>query len=280
MAVLFDIVRNSYVDGPGVRTTVFFKGCNLRCAWCHNPESQRKEPELLLYPRKCIGCGTCSSVCPTEGIRDPELCIRCGDCALYCPQDARRLCGRDYSVEEVLEQVEKDRRFYENTGGGITCSGGECMLQTDFLTELLRRCREAKLHTCVDTAGCVPFSAFEAVLPYTDLFLYDVKAISPDLHRAYTGADNALILDNLRRLSSLSARIWVRVPVIGGVNDTAEEMQRIAAFCGEIRPEKVELLPYHHLGDGKYEALGRDYKPFSVPDEKKMQEYRALFDRR
>ena len=194
-ATIFDMVRGSFVDGPGIRTTVFFKGCNLACAWCHNPESQRMAPELMLYKDKCRGCGKCREKCPHA----LASCDLCGRCALYCPHDARELCGREYTTGEVLQKVCKDKAFYEASGGGVTLSGGECMLQLDFIEELLQSCKGCGIHTAVDTAGCVPAAAFDRILPYTDLFLFDVKCIDSEKHKRYTGVGNEQILANLCR---------------------------------------------------------------------------------
>lgn len=273
-AMLFDIQRGSYVDGPGIRTTVFFKGCNLDCKWCHNPESKSADRQMLFYSDKCTGCGKCVSVCPNKG----KKCELCGKCALFCPRDARKLCGREYGIEEVMRELLRDKCFYENSGGGVTFSGGECMLQIDFLSEILRECKTEGIHTAVDTAGNVPFSYFERILPFTDLFLYDIKAISAEKHKEGTGADNARILENAKRLSGKS-KILFRIPVIGGFNDEETEMQRIADFVKKIPHEKVELLPYHALGEHKYRALGVNVEVFSAPSPERMNAFRAMFER-
>ena len=273
-ATIFDIQRSSYVDGPGIRTTVFFKGCNLRCAWCHNPESQSPKAQMMLYANKCTGCGKCRQVCP----KGSEHCDLCGTCALYCPHNAREICGKTYTVEQVWNEIKKDRLFYDASGGGVTFSGGECMLQLDFLTEILKVCRQNGVHTAVDTAGHLPYASFERILPYTDLLLYDVKCMDPSLHRQMVGVENGQILENLRRLLQTGKPLWVRVPVIPTVNDTTEEMQRIKAFldsCGT--PAKVELLPYHAMGEHKYAAIGRTATPFKTPDEEKMESLKAIF---
>ena len=273
-AMLFDIQRGSYVDGPGIRTTVFFKGCNLDCKWCHNPESKSADRQMLFYSDKCTGCGKCVSVCPNKG----KKCELCGKCALFCPRDARKLCGREYGIEEVMRELLRDKCFYENSGGGVTFSGGECMLQIDFLSEILRECKTEGIHTAVDTAGNVPFSYFERILPFTDLFLYDIKAFSAEKHKEGTGADNARILENAKRLSEKS-KILFRIPVIGGFNDEETEMQKIADFLKDISHEKVELLPYHALGEHKYRALGKKAESFSVPSPERMNAFRAMFER-
>ena len=273
-ATIFDIARLSFTDGPGIRTAVFFKGCNLHCAWCHNPESQREERELLYYRDRCTGCGRCRTVCP----RGAEDCARCGACAEVCPSEARVLCGREMGVEELFSEIERDRTFYAASGGGVTFSGGECMLKVGFLTKILNKCKENLIHTAVDTAGCVPFSSFLQVLPHTDLFLYDIKLADPEKHRRYTGVDNRPILENYARLHAQGARILCRIPVIAGVNDTEEEMRAIRAFLdAQGYPEAVELLPYHAMGCRKSEALGRVPARFAPPTPERMEELRAIF---
>lgn len=187
-ATFFDIERNSFVDGPGIRTTVFFKGCNLRCKWCHNPESQNFKKEILFYQNKCTGCGRCADLSV-----DNEK--------FFCLNDAKEICGREYTVQEVLSEIIKDKTFYETSGGGVTFSGGECMLQIDFLVEILKKCKENGIHTAVDTAGNVPWHYFEKIMSCTDLFLYDVKCFSEQLHKTGTGITNELILENLKKLS-------------------------------------------------------------------------------
>jgi len=272
-AILFDIERNSYVDGPGIRTTVFFKGCNLKCAWCHNPESQSFHPQMMFYADKCIGCGKCRQVCA-----QPEACTLCGKCALYCPKDARKVCGKEYTLEKVLSEIRKDIPFYETSGGGVTFSGGECMLQIDFMEDILKKCKQLGIHTAVDTAGYVPYERFERILPYTDLFLYDVKLFNSQKHKQFTSVDNELILENLQKLLLSGAKLWIRIPVIANVNDDLDEMQRIKAFldrCG--KPEKVELLPYHAMGENKYRALGQEPQLFSKPTDEKLKQLKEIF---
>mgnify|MGYP001540650927 FL=1 len=271
-AMIFDIQRNSFVDGPGIRTTVFFKGCNLRCKWCHNPESQSFEKQMLFYKDKCTGCGKCREVCPNH----LQSCDFCGKCELYCPAEARKICGREYTSDEVLAEVIKDKAFYDNSGGGVTFSGGECMLQLDFLREILDKCKSAGIHTAVDTAGNVPWESFEKILPFTDLFLYDIKAFGAELHRKGTGVSNELILENLKNLSG-RADIIVRIPVIGGYNDNDEEIRQIADFLKQIKIIKAELLPYHAMGEHKYTALGRNTESFNVPNKNFMNRSQQLF---
>ena len=271
--IIFDIQRSSYVDGPGVRTTVFFKGCNLKCDWCHNPESQNIKPQLLYYKNKCIDCGACNYIC-----KNKNECILCGSCALICPNDAKSICGRTYSVEEILKEIKKDKQYYISSNGGVTFSGGECMLQIDFLSELLRECKKEGIHTAVDTAGNVPFSYFERILPYTDIFLYDIKCIDPIKHKKYIGVDNKLILDNLKKLLKTDKKVIIRIPVVKDINDSYDEMCKIKEFLntnGAI--EKVELLPYHPMGEHKYSALKMEYKKFSSPSKTKLEELKSIF---
>ena len=264
-ANIFDIQRNSFVDGPGIRTTVFFKGCNLKCAWCHNPEGQSTKKEWMVYPDKCVGCGRCVGI----GLESADF---------ICLHDAKIICGKEYTVDEVVREILKDKAFYEASGGGVTFSGGECMLQIDFLEAILKECKNNGVHTAVDTAGHVPFECFEQIIPYTDLFLYDVKCYDSDKHRQYTGASNELILSNLGRLLKMGIAMWVRIPIIPTVNDSEEEMLNIKKFiisCGS--PEKIELLPYHAMGEHKYAAIGKQAQTFSVPSKEKISQLKRVF---
>ena len=274
-AIFFDIQRNSFVDGPGIRTTVFFKGCNLKCAWCHNPESQSAKPQMMFYKDKCTGCGKCKSVCPYH----LEQCELCGKCTLYCPVDARMVCGKEHTVDEVLKEVLKDKAFYETSGGGVTFSGGECMLQIDFLAEILKKCKENGIHTAVDTAGHIPFESFEKILPYTDLFLYDIKIFDSQKHKQYVGVSNELILENLKKLFERKAKLWIRIPIIPDVNDSIEEIQKIKDFLKTIgTAEKIELLPYHAMGENKYRAIGKEPQIFKTPDTENMKRLKEILD--
>ena len=271
--IIFDIQHFSFVDGPGIRTTVFFKGCNLKCAWCHNPESQDFKPQMMIYWDKCKGCGKCKEICST-----PYNCILCGKCALYCPVNARKVCGKEYTVDEVFAEIIKDKPFFDNSGGGVTFSGGECMLQIDFLLEILKKCKENGIHTAVDTAGHIPFENIEKILKYTDLFLYDIKLFDSVKHKEFVGVENTVILENLKKLLSLGAKIWIRIPVIADVNDSIEELQKIAEFLHLWgKPDKVELLPYHAMGENKYGAIGKEVQIFKVPSAEKMKQLKEIF---
>lgn len=246
--LIFDIKRTSTADGPGVRTVVFCKGCPLDCFWCHNPEGKQPQAQMAYFRDKCVSCGTCHTVCAR-----PNACVACGACAERCPTDARRLYGTPYTVDALTQILLADRAYYDATGGGVTFSGGECMLYPEFLAALARACREKGVHVAIDTAGHVPYAHFEAVLPYTDLFLYDVKCLDPALHTRGTGVDNALILENLERLMRTGKEIMIRTPVIPDFNEGAE-CERVKAFCKE-RGLPHDLLPYHTFGEDKRRAI-------------------------
>lgn len=263
--MIFDIQRNSFVDGPGIRTTVFFKGCNLKCKWCHNPESQAFDKQILFYQSKCIGCGKCRN-------------LTAENTDFFCPADAKEICGKEMCAEEVMKEVVKDKPFYEASGGGVTFSGGECMLQIDFLEKLLRVCKDEEIHTAVDTAGHLPWVYFERIMDNTDMFLYDMKCFTPELHREGTGVSNELILENLRRLAMLfPEKVLVRIPVIGGFNDNEEEMEQMAEYLKEIGVSRVELLPYHKMGEHKYRGLGMKYQEFQIPTPEEMKHLESIF---
>lgn len=285
---VFDIQRFSIHDGPGIRTTVFLQGCNLRCFWCHNPESQEAGPIVQFFPDRCIACGLCVAACPQAAqllvdgqrlyVRD--LCRTCGNCVDTCYAGALTIKAKRMAVAEVLAEIEKDRPYYEESGGGVTFSGGEPTLQSDFLAALLAACKERGLHTAVDTACHVPWEILAALLPYTDLFLVDVKACDEDTHRGGTGVGNRRILDNVRRLAAADATLWVRIPVVPGFNADPAELGRIADFLAALpRVPPVELLPFHHLGAGKYESLGRAYpaRDLKPPTDEAMEGFRQLF---
>lgn len=264
MVALFNIQKYSVHDGPGIRTTVFLKGCPLQCQWCHNPEGIDPKPVLLFNGKKCIQCGACVSQCP-EGALDrtagevtvaQDKCTRCGLCHEACPTEALQLSGGYTSTEAVMEEVLKDRVFYEESGGGVTFSGGEPMLQAEALKELLIQAKKNGIHTAVDTSGFAPWEAFEAVRSHVDIFLYDVKHMCNDAHEKYTGVANSGILSNLERLSRAGARIWVRIPVIPDVNDDESHAHQLGRMLSSLNIQQVHLLPYHNYAGSKYHQLG------------------------
>ena len=274
-ACVFNIQRFSTRDGPGIRTTAFFQGCNLRCAWCHNPESISLDPKLQFFPDKCASCGICSSVCrygahtQTGGAHhfDETRCAYCGECALHCPRSALRSDTRRYTPESLCEILLRDLEYYRNSGGGVTVSGGEPMLSAGFLRELFSLLKARGVHTAVDTAACVGWEAFEQVLPVSDLFLVDLKSIDPGIHRQYTGADNAVILENIRNLSARGAGLEVRMPLIRGVNDSEMLAQRTAEFLAKLpRIPPVRLISYHNYGLYKAESVRLEMREFQMPD--------------
>lgn len=264
-AIIFDIQRSSFVDGPGLRTTVFFKGCNMKCKWCHNPESQSLKPQIMFYKDKCTGCGRCKNI--TTDNSD-----------FICYNDAKKICGREYDINEVFGEIIKDKPFYDNSGGGVTFSGGECMLQIDFLAEILKKCKENGINTAVDTAGNVAWDYFEKILPYTDLFLYDIKAVDSEIHKSFTGVSNNLILNNLTGLFARTANIRIRIPIIPGVNDTTAETRNIKKFLSEYKPLEIELLPYHSMGEHKYDALNMKMTNFKTPPQSAIDKLKLSYE--
>ena len=249
--LIFDIKRASTNDGPGLRTVFFLKGCNLDCFWCHNPEGKRADAQIAFFREKCEGCGICKKVCKSK-----EHCIGCATCVLYCPAEARKQYGKAYSADALFEIAASDVDYYRATGGGVTFSGGECMLYPEFVASLSVRFKEAGISVAIDTAGAVPYAHFETVLPYADIFLYDIKALDPTLHKRGTGRENSLILENLEKLRETGKQIIIRTPVIPEFNE-GDEVERITAYC-KARGLAHELLPYHAMGESKEAAL-RDF---------------------
>jgi pyruvate formate lyase activating enzyme len=266
--IVFDIKRYATDDGPGIRTTIFFKGCPLRCWWCHNPEGQVAKPELMYKNRRCINCGECAGSCPTKAINytankvhiNRELCTLCGECAQNCPSEALTVTGKEISVKDLVKEVEKDALFYAESNGGITLSGGEPLLQIDFLVALLEECKERNIHTAVDTCGYAPHKAFDRISDRTDLFLYDIKTMNDKKHKKYTGVSNKLIHENLKRLAENERNIEVRFPIIPNINDDGDNIMRTAEFLLSCGVKQVSLLPYHRAGTEKYKSLNRAYK--------------------
>jgi pyruvate formate lyase activating enzyme len=266
--VVFNIQRYSIQDGPGIRTTVFLKGCPLQCEWCSNPESQKPHPEIMFRSQQCQKWGGCADVCDVRAITlidgTPSLeratCTLCMDCIEACPSGALEVSGRRMTLDAVVEESCKDELFYTNSGGGVTLSGGEPLAQPEFSRLLLKACADRSIHTALDTSGHATWPIMKSVLEYTDLLLFDLKHLSPEEHLAGTGATNDLILENLRKtLDSKMARVWIRIPVIPGYNDDDPYLKKLALALAEMRPEKVSLLGYHEWGRSKYGALGREY---------------------
>ena len=266
--IVFDIMHFSTHDGPGIRTTVFLKGCPLSCAWCHNPESQSRGLELMLRPNLCIACEACITACPEGAISlndgaivtDRSKCNLCGICVEVCNAEARAMVGRELSVDEVMAEILKDVIFYDESGGGVTFSGGEALMQPDFLLELLQACKEKGVHTAVDTCGFANWGVIERVRSFVDLFLYDLKTLDEEAHRQYTGVPNRPILANLRRLSELGHSVILRMPLIPGVNDSEEAIQAVGQFAASLpNLARLDILPYHEAGVEKYRRLDKVY---------------------
>ncbi len=276
-----NIQRYSIHDGPGIRTTIFVKGCNLRCFWCHNPETLAPGPELQIFPERCIGCGACFERCPHgahamvdgERVFRRELCEACGACAETCYAEALVLVGDLVSVDEVVTQALRDRPFYETSQGGVTVSGGEPLLQRDFTYAILERVRAEGVHTAVESNACWPWERVASMLPVVDLWMVDIKTMDDALHREVTGASNHPVLRNTRLLAEAGAPLIIRTPVVPGVNDTAEAIRAIAEHVAGLRTlVYYELLPFHPMATGKYRSLGMEYRAAELerPSKEKM----------
>jgi len=285
--LVFNIQRFSIHDGPGIRTTVFMKGCPLRCRWCSNPESWNPYPEIMTYDIKCIKCGKCAEICPEEAItinqRGRKLnrakCTLCLKCAEVCPTGALSISGKYLTIGEIVKEVESDKLFYQNSGGGVTISGGEPLSQWEFVHQLLRECKQKGLHTALDTCGYALWEAMEKVLEYTDLVLFDIKHMDSSQHRKGTGKSNSLILENARKAAA-KTKVWLRFPLIPGYNDSEGNIKGVAELGGGLEVEKVSLLPYHEWGKAKYEKLGRRYpfKNTQPPSDERVQEVQKIME--
>ena len=258
---IFNIQRFCINDGPGIRTTVFLKGCPLKCIWCHNPESQAREPEIMFYKDKCTKCGSCVNVT----VNDSDF---------VCINDAKEICGKEISSDEVIKEVLKDEIFYQNSGGGITISGGEPFYQFDFSLELVKKAKENGLHTAIETCGFVKNSNLKKIAEFVDLFLYDYKETNSEKHKNFTGVDNTVIIDNLSFLNNINKDVILRCPIIKGCNDRREHFEGIAEIANRYKNIlHIEIEPYHSLGEGKYSALGKNVLKFSVANEDEKNEY-------
>ena len=274
MLNVFDIQRGSYHDGPGIRTVVFLKGCNMACLWCQNPESQKMKKEILFYAERCIGCGCCREICPNgcfsagEGgaiLYDRTNCDACGRCVDVCCSSALQASGAMMTEEEVFCEVMKDKTLYGMTGGGLTLSGGEPLLQHEACVTLLKMTKQAGVSTAVETAGNVGKDVLRAVLPWLDYVLIDLKLLSGQKHQSYCGCSNKTVLETIRELAKSDIRLTVRTPVIPGVNDDEESIREIACFLKDAGVSSYELLPFHKMGGNKYKALGKTYETEDYP---------------
>jgi pyruvate formate lyase activating enzyme len=284
--LIFDIKHFSLHDGPGIRTTIFFKGCPLKCKWCHSPESQSYDKEIIFNEQLCIGCGSCVATCPTGAHLTPgrinhSLCRLCLKCVEECYSGALEAVGYVATVESVLVEIEKDNLLYETSNGGVTISGGEPVSQPEFLMQLLKALKVKLIHTALDTCGYTNWGVMKKIAPMVDLFLYDLKHMDPQTHTRLTGHSNRQILSNLKKLDELGASLRIRVPLIPGINDSIDNMRRMTKFLrGLNNLEGVDLLPYHKIGVPKYSALGRDYllNYLKVYEIQQLVEIRSIFE--
>ena len=267
--LVFNIQRFSVNDGPGIRTTVFLKGCPLRCKWCHNPESISPDQQLVLREDRCVRCGDCFALCKNHAVQRVDggfttvrdVCVECGECSEVCNADARQIAGKAMTESEVMGEIEKDVIFYEHSGGGASFSGGEPLLQHEFLCSLLEACKKKGIHTVVDTTGMTSPEILERVSAFVDLFLFDLKMLDDAKHREFTGVSNSMILSNLRRLAEMKKQVIVRIPIIPGVNDDPREIRESGAFIASLgNVAEIHLLPYHTIGVEKYHRLGEEYE--------------------
>lgn len=290
--LITNIQKYSLHDGDGIRTTVFFKGCPLRCMWCHNPETQKFTKQALTNQERCTGCGECIEACPSsavilrdgKAVTDQDSCQACGTCETYCLNNLREIAGREYTVRELVRELKKDEMFYEESGGGVTLSGGEVMcMDMDYIEQLAKELYRQGITVTIDTCGFAPYDSFRRILQYVDTFLYDVKMIDGKRHKHFTGVDNCLILENLKRLSEEGARIYIRIPVIKGVNADDESMQTIASWLLEnkILLSQINLLAYHNTGSSKYARLETEYKGegFAAPTGEEMEHFKEIFEK-
>jgi pyruvate formate lyase activating enzyme len=288
---IINIQKYSIHDGDGIRTTIFFKGCPLSCLWCHNPESQNYGEELMYNGEKCTGCMACIDICPQRAISkeenqvftDRNKCNLCKACIDYCVNNAREFVGKEYKVAQLVKEAEKDRMFYEESGGGITLSGGEVMTQNmDYIEELLKKLKKKGYNIAIDTCGQAPYENYTRVLNYVDTFLYDIKLMDNEKHIKYIGKSNKLILDNLKKLSEARANINIRIPLVESINTDDESIEDFIKFLkNNINVKKINLLPYHNTGKSKYERLQKVYEGvnFEAPSKERMETIKDKFEK-
>lgn len=286
-SILFNIQKFSLHDGPGIRTVVFFKGCPLRCRWCANPESQSPRVQILWNRQQCLSCGTCTRLCPSgavaqtaHGIRiDSSLCTGCGTCVSVCPGHALKAEGQPKTVQEVLDVCLQDRDFYEESGGGVTLSGGEALMHPGFAVSLLDALKDHGIHTAIETTGYAVPEVFDRVADHLDLLLFDIKHWDEEKHREGTGLSNRLILDNMRRAIQSGKKVLPRLPVIPGFNDSLEDAEGFVQVLKAVGAGEVQLLPFHQFGEKKYEELGQDYAyaDISALHEEDLTDFRQVF---
>lgn len=287
---VFNIQGYSIHDGPGIRTTVFLKGCPLDCLWCQNPESKETAPQLMFYANLCVGCGACAKACPNASIvikdqlasTDRKSCQACGKCVDVCAAHAREITGKVMEAAEVAQKACADKLFFEESGGGVTLSGGEVMAQPSFAREVLRLCKEKGVHTCIETSGFASWDTMKSVLEYVDLVLYDFKCMDSEKHKKYTGVNNEMILSNAKRIvHELGKPLVGRIPLITGINDTVENITQTAKFISEeLKPHtRVHLLPYNSLGESKNANLGKeDYLKLEGSSDEKLQLFKEILE--
>lgn len=281
IGTIFNIQKYSIHDGPGIRTTIFFKGCPLNCLWCHNPESQDINKQIIFSPQKCIACGECYEGCTNKAlipqnskiIRNKEKCNLCGSCTENCVTEAMEMIGEEITLKKLMKEIKKDMVFYEESGGGATFSGGEPLIQSRFLRSILKECKKLGIHTTLDTSGYGPWEVLKELCDDVDLFLYDIKHINDSRHIELTGLSNKCIIENLKKLVAYGKNIWIRAPIIPSINDDKENIKGIGELMNSLSLEEIFILPYHNIGTDKYQSLGRNYNlsDINVPTDKHVE---------